>query len=103
MHQEWLAIARKHLGRLRAAEKSLKSQEREKVKTTGKASRRNHPDLRAILFRQIVSIYCKCTQKLNARQCPHFLLSCFGVPPCHASANKIEQIKLKNIFDSLLG
>ena len=26
-------------------------------------------------------------------QCPHFLLSCFGVPPCHASANKIEQIE----------
>ena len=25
MQQEWLAIARKHLGQLRAAEKSLKS------------------------------------------------------------------------------
>jgi hypothetical protein len=98
MQQEWLAIARKHLGQLRAAEKSLKSQEREKVKTTGKASRRNHPDLRAILFRQIVSIYCKCTQKCNAR------ISCYlALVYRLAMQVRTKSNKLNKIFDSLIG
>lgn len=87
MQQEWLAIARKHLGRLRAAEKSLKSQEREKVKTTGKASRRNHPDLRAILFRQIVSIYIANARKNAMPAFLVILLWCTALP-CKCEQNR---------------
>lgn len=38
MRLSYCAVARKHFGKLRAAEKSLKSEERRKVKTTGKAN-----------------------------------------------------------------
>ena len=65
-------IARKHLGQLRAAEKSLKSQEREKVKTTGKAWRRNHQDLGAIFVP--TAVFHVSIAKACAHSMPAFLV-----------------------------